>query len=375
MVSTNKKNNIALVFDDLIQFGGAERLFLQLLNIYPHAHVYTSVISKEWEERLISLNINYTASFMQKLPFKIKLNRVYSVFLLHLLAFQTFNFKKYDLVLSMSTRFAHTIKTKDIPHVCYMNSPGRMFWEPYFYFENEKIYKIAKVFLHLPLSIIRVCDYFLAQQVDYFIANSKTPQKRIQKYYGKTSTIIYPFIDCKKIDLILKNSSFHTTTPYFLVLTRLVAWKKVEIAIKTCEKLNLSLKIIGQGSDILRLKKLVTSSKIEFLGYVSESEKYNLIKNARAVIITQFEDFGIVPLESMYCGTPVIALNKGGVLETVLQGETGEFFSTQSVEALENVIKTYNKQNYNSQNLVSQAKKFDVQYFNSKITHYINSVY
>lgn len=105
------------------------------------------------------------------------------------------------------------------------------------------------------------------------------------------------------------------------------------------------------------------------------SEKYNLIKNARAVIITQFEDFGIVPLESMYCGTPVIALNKGGVLETVLQGETGEFFSTQSVEALENVIKTYNKQNYNSQNLVSQAKKFDVQYFNSKITHYINSVY
>jgi glycosyltransferase involved in cell wall biosynthesis len=248
---------LAIVCDDLIQFGGAERVLMAALEVWKDAPLYTTVVSEEWRKVCREKNIELHTSFMQKIPFAVKLNRYLAPFFLHIVAFQSFDFSSYDLVLSFSSRFAHHVITKpQTKHICYMHSPGRMFWEPFNYFQNESygilnpIKKLSVFILSFPLSIIRVLDYFASKKVDFFISNSVTAQKRIKKYYDIESKIIYPFVH-------LENLSKQTTCSkdnkinegYFLIITRLVSWKKVELAIKACEELGVNLKIIGEGPD------------------------------------------------------------------------------------------------------------------------------
>ncbi len=351
--------------DDLIQFGGAEKLLLAIHDIWPDAPVYTSVVSKKWRKVCKDLNITVKSSFMQHLPFIEKLNRFYSLLLFHVLAFESFDFSQYDVVLSISARYAHGIITKPhTKHICYMNSPGRMFWEPHNYFENEKIGSWA---VQPILSHLRLWDYSAAQRVDHFIANSKTPQARIKKYYGRESTIIYPFVDTHKFKPV--------NTPngnYYLIITRLLAWKHVEIAIRACIDLNISLKIVGEGPALSALKSIATAN-IEFLGYVSESQKLTLLQTCKAVINTQHEDFGIVPLEAMACGRPVVAYGKGGVLETVVPGTTGEFFYDQTSVALKKVLTGFNPAKYSSQTCRAQADRFTKTLFERNITLYLGN--
>jgi len=203
---------LAIVFDDLVQFGGAERLLLAVHNLYPKAHIYTSLASNEWLQRCAHQKITLKTSFMQNLPFKKALNRFYGLLGLHRLAFGSFDFKNFDLVLSISARFAHGIVTSPpTNHVCYMNSPGRMFWEPFDYFDkegflqNSLIRKVFWTFLPPFLLFFRVQDYFCAQRVDYFIANSRTSRARIKKYYKRDSVVIHPFVEIS--DLYLPEST------------------------------------------------------------------------------------------------------------------------------------------------------------------------
>jgi glycosyltransferase involved in cell wall biosynthesis len=360
---------IAIVCDDLIQFGGAEKIVEALSDLYPNAPIYTSIASNQWKKKFEDKGREVITSFLQKFPFSVKLNRYYSPFLLHALAFESFDFSEFDLVISSSSRFAHFIITKPTTkHICYMHCPGRMFWESSDYFENENygilkpLKKLAIPFLSLPLTYLRIADFNASKKVDKFIANSKVTQERIKKYYGRESDIINPFVDLDNFkDAVSEEGD------YFLILTRLASWKKIEIAIEVCEKLNLKLKILGAGPDMERLKSLSTSSNIEFLGYINDKDKVGVIGKCKAVIITQKEDFGIVPLEAMACGKPVIAFKSGGVLETIVDGVTGCFFEEQTSDSLSKVLREFDPKNYKSQDCVKRAMDFRKEAFFDRI--------
>ena len=366
---------VALVHDDLIQFGGAERVLMAMHELWPDAPIYTTSASKKWKQKCKKEGIGLKTSFMQRLPFVEKLNRYYSPFLLHILAFESFDFSEYDLVISSSTRFAHGITTKPgTKHICYMNSPGRMFWEPNNYFEKESygflkpIKALAKPFLSLPLSHIRQWDFIAAQRVDHFIANSKLPKERIKKYYGRDSKIIYPFVDYERF-VSLKSKDEN----YFVVLTRLASWKKVEIAIEVCNNLGKQLYVLGGGPDLGRLKKLAAPT-VKVLGHVSDKSREKILAGCTAVIVTQKEDFGIVPLEAMATGKPVIAYGAGGVLETVIEGETGLFFKEQTAEALEVVMKGFKTSAFNSEKCKKQAKLFEKSVFLNELKAFVSDL-
>lgn len=362
---------LALVFDDLIQFGGAERLLLAAHEIWPDAPVYTSVVSNDWKDICAEKGIDVRTSFMQRFPFIEKLYKHYAPFLFYPIAFESFELSDYDVVLSISSRFSHGVRVMPRrKHICYMNSPGRMFWEPFEYFsEDGFIKKLQALFLAPALSTLRVWDYRAAQKVDHFIANSKTPHSRIKKYYGRDADIIYPFVEFGE-----DAGAEEGAGEYFLVITRLVSWKRVEHAISACEKAGVSLKVIGTGPDMGRLKGLA-GENTQFLGYVSEKEKINAIKGSRAIIITQHEDFGIVPLEAMYHGKPVIAYGAGGVLETVVPGRTGEFYYTQSADHLAEAINDFDPERYSAQECKKQAEIFSKDRFKKSLEDYVNSVY
>ena len=367
---------IALVFDDLIQFGGAERLLLAAHEIWPEAPIYTSAVSKKWETLCGKKNINLHTSFMQKFPLKERLNRFYSILGLHMLAFETFDFSDYDLVISISSRYAHGIITKPTTkHICYMNSPGRMFWDTAEYFSQEAWFiRLFKALITPFLNHARTWDFSAAQRVDYFIANSEIPQKRIEKYYKRKSEVIYPFVD--SFPKQSQSNSDLENQNYFLVLTRLSAWKRVDMALKACQKLNLNLKIAGEGPAEKRLKKLAKKSpNVEFLGYIPNAEKWKYLANARALIMTQKEDFGITPLEAMSAGTPVIAYKGGGAVITVKPGETGEFFDEQDVRSLTNILRSFDPRNYRSKACRAQAESFSKERFVSELKETVNRVY
>lgn len=372
---------IALVFDDLIQYGGAERLLLDMHEVWPQAPIYTTVASKKWQILAKEKNITLKTSFMQHLPWIEKLNRYYAPFLLHTLAFESFDFSEFNIVISMSARFAHGIITKPkTKHICYMNSPGRMFWEPHDYFKKEQFHKsqfkktMSNLILEPALSHLRTWDYCAAQRVDAFIANSDNIQRKIKKYYKKESTIIYPCADVEKLTQIAQNQYIHKPAPndYFLIITRLAAWKRVDLAVEACKQLGYKLKIIGNGPDMIRLKALAAGhSNIELLGSVDDTTKNALLCSCKAVINTQLEDFGIVPIEAMACGKPVIAFGAGGTLETVLNKKTGIFFEEQTTESLIEALRTFKVETYNSRDCITRARLFDKRIFQEKLQRYV----
>lgn len=364
---------VAIVHDDLIQFGGAENVFLAIAEMFPDAHIYTSVISPEWEKVLQDKKIKYFTSFMQRLPNKIKWNRFYSCLLLHTFAFESFNLKNYDVVISSSARYAHGVITKpETLHVCYMHSPGRMWWQQADYFSNEFttqgfLKNLLMSFLQIPLSYLRVWDFAASSRVDKFIANSKIVKDRIKKYYGKDAEVIYPF--CESFEEVQ-----NTKGDYFLIISRLLPWKKIDVAVEAFTKLSQKLVIIGEGPDKKRLQEMA-SQNVKFLGYVSDEEKKKLLKNCEALIYTQNEDFGIVPLEAMSAGKPVIAFKEGGVLETVIEGKTGEFFNSQTSEALQTAVLNFDITRYNPVDCVVRAKEFSKEAFIRRIRELIEKLY
>jgi glycosyltransferase involved in cell wall biosynthesis len=210
-----------------------------------------------------------------------------------------------------------------------------------------------------------------AQRPDLFMANSKITQERIQKYYGRSADIIYPGVDLDQF----KPDDETKQGIYYLVLTRLSSWKRVDIAVKAAMKMNFSLKVIGDGPDIVRLRKIARGRKnIEFLGYVKGQERRKYILGAIALINTQFEDFGIVPLEVMSCGKPVIAYAKGGATETVLEGKTGEFFQHQNEDSLCRLIEKFDPAKYDPRDCIEQAEKFSEKVFSENISSLIHDL-
>ena len=355
---------VALVHDDFTQVGGAESLFATIASIFPDAPIYTSLVN--WQKIPNSIEPKrIITSFIQNIPFATKFYKV--LLPLYPLAFESFDFSNYDLVISSTTRFAKSIITKPkTVHISYVNSIPRFLWLDQVGGKYVPIY--LKFALKPIISNLKRWDKVSAQRVDYYIANSQNVAGKIKKIYGRNSKIIYPFANsnffrpAKIHNWELKNQN------YYLVVTRLVKWKKVDIAIKAAISSDIKLFIIGDGPDKNRLQKIAAKSKnIKFLGRVTRGQLRNYYRNAKALIVTQEEDFGIAALEAQCCGKPVIAYRKGGVVEIVIEGKTGVFYNRQDEGSLKDAIKCASRVKWNEAHIRKNALNFSRMSFVKKL--------
>ena len=352
--------NIALVHDDLVQWGGAERVLVALSEIFPQAPIYTSVFhtgNKLLRDNFQSKKI--ITSFIQKIP---GWKKMYKALLpLYPLAFEQFDFSGFDLVISHSTRFAKSVITKNnTKHLCYCPTPPRFLWN----FSKEKVFSLLSPYL----SFLRIYDQCVAKKIDIWVANSRNVKDRIKKVYGASASVIYPFVDIGKFSKVQPFEG-----GYLLVVSRLNKYKRVDLVIEAANKSNVYLKVVGNGPDYPRLTKMAGPT-VEFLGSVSEKLLSILLAGCKAVVVAGEEDFGMVSLEAQAVGKPVIAYKKGGSLETVIHGVTGYFFELPTVESLIGALALLDKYGYNQKRCQSQARKFSKERFMREFRTLVSSI-
>lgn len=380
-LSTDKQNNIsimkvALIHDHLAQDGGAEKVLKVLADMFPEADIYTLLYEKKNVDKYFK-GRNIETSIIQKLPGGVKHYQWYLSFMP--MAVEFFDLRNYDLVISDTSSFAKGVITApDTPHICYCHTPTRYLWSDTHQYINELKYnKWFKKIISLVLNRIRIWDRLAADRVDHFIANSKTVQTRISKYYRRDSQVIYPPVDTENFK-ITDISNQKPEEQYFLIGCRLAPYKRVDVVIDAFRDIlkDKNLKIFGDGVDMKRLKKIANNaSNIEFLGRVTEEEKANLYSQSQAFINPQEEDFGITAVEAMASGRPVIAFKKGGATETVIEGKTGLFFETQDKEAIAKAVQSFSNYNFNSQEIKDWANTFSKEKFHQQIKAFIDNVF
>jgi glycosyltransferase involved in cell wall biosynthesis len=363
---------IALVHDYLVQNGGAERVLSCFCELFPDAPIYTLIHNPEAMHGNFS-NRDIRVSFIQKIPFAKKRHRAFP--LVMPLAIEQFDFSDYDLVLSDSSSFAKgAITGPDTLHICYMHTPMRYAWDDCqkytrdFYFPSF-IKKIVPVFMNW----IRLWDRVSAERPDRIIANSNFVKRRIEKYYRRKSLVINPPVDYARFASFAKNRQAEKSG-YFLMVGRLIAYKKFDIAIRAFNRLGLPLKIIGRGPEMESLKKMAKPN-VEFLGRVSDGELARYYAGARAFIFPQEEDFGIVAIEAMSAGVPLIAYRGGDIPEHMEEGKTGIFFERQKSEDIEAAVGKFRDSDFDHSYISSRMEKFDKERFKSKIKEYIETEY
>lgn len=376
-----KDLKIALVHDFLLYQGGAERVLKVLSEMYPEAPIYTLLYDKSalggpalgWE------NKDIRPSYLQKFPKFLK--KHYQWFLPFFPVIpETFDLREYDLVISSSGAWSKGIVTKlDTIHVAYLHSPMRFIWD-----YNEKYLKERNkkptIFTRLFFNYLRIWDRMAADRPDYLIANSKYTQKRIEKYYRRESAVIYPPVTICHSGLDpesnkILNQVQDDREKYFLIISRLSPYKKVDIAVEAFNKLGLPLVVIGTGKQEKYLRK-IAEPNIKILGWQKEEVIKEYYKNARAFVFPCEDDFGIAPVEAMLLGVPVIAYRKGGALETVIEGKTGEFFDAQTPEVLADGVRRFmeNKNKYDSDTIEAHATNFSKEIFKREFGEYISKV-
>jgi len=360
MVLKNLK--VAIVCDWLTNFGGAEKVILALHQLFPQAPIYTSIYNAAQMPGFENADIR--TSYLQHFPFAKTRHQLYLNFFPHV--FEKFDFSGFDIVISSSHSCAKGIITKpETLHICYCHSPMRYAWDDnHRYIKEYVMFPILKRFASFFMHRIRLWDRLSADRVDYFIANSHHVQQRINKYYRRPSTVIYPFIDSAAFEAGAKREKF------FLAVGRLTPYKRFDLLIETFNELGLPLKIAGAGVAEKNLRK-IAKSNIEFLGYVPDDKLKELYGTAQALVFPQVEDFGITPLEAMASGCPVIAYRKGGALETIVEGKSGIFFDEQTVDSLRHAIYKFHKISFKPQLIRQQAENFDKSIFNERMLEFI----
>ncbi len=324
---------VAIVHDWLVNYGGAERVVEELLKIYPEADIFTLVYDEKKMGKIFPKEKVHT-SFLQKWPFSTKLYTKYLSFMPK--AFESFDLSNYKLVICSSSCCAKGVITPPlVPHVAYIHTPMRYAWDKYFEYKKSSG-RLTQYFMEKWMGKIRLWDYVSSQRVDTLIANSNYISRRIKKYWNRESTVVYPPVDVKAMQ-----PNGKAPEDFFVVFSRFVPYKRIDLAIQACGNLKKNLVVIGSGSQEKELKKLASQykdTKITFTGRLSDEDVRDYLQRCRALIFCAEEDFGIIPVEAQACGRPVIAFGKGGALETVINGKTGTFFSHATPDSVERAI-------------------------------------
>ncbi len=361
---------VALVHDYLIRFGGAERVFLELTKMFPEAPIYTLLYDESkmgdwfWANRV-------QTSFLQKFPVRW---RAHYKYLLPFLpsAPETFDLREFDLVISSSSSFAKGVITRPKAiHISYCHNPARFLWDYSIeYLGQQNLGSGQEIFVKSFLNYLRIWDRAASRRVDYFIANSKATAARIKKYYRREAKVIYPPVEISK--QLTGNSK---QQDYFLIVSQLTPYKKIDVAIEAFNKLELPLIVIGDGAQKDYLQK-IAKSNVRILGWQSDEIIQQYYQNCTAFIFPGEDDFGIAPVEAMKYGKPVLALKAGGALETVLPGMTGEFFETAVPEVLADGVRRLRESMPNLSPLVIRkwAEKFSAERFRKEIMEFIEKV-
>ncbi len=363
---------VALVHELLTMRGGAERVLRILADMFPDAPVYTLLYDEkklgDWfpkdRIRTSSLQDSY-----RLLPRAYRYNH-HKYLRRFPTAVEHWDFSAFDLVISSSSAFAHGIITNGKPkHLCYVHSPARYLWDRT-HDVVERASKgplgfLKKMYLESTFHTLREWDAEVAPRPDMLIAASSEVQRRIQLYWDRDSDVIYPPISDSWFTSKTNNQQ-PITSNYFLIVSTLAPYKRIDLAIRACNDLKLPLMIVGEGPAKASLQS-IAGPTITFAGYKDHDELKQLYSNATATIIPGEEDFGLVALESMACGTPVIAYGKGGVLETVVDGVTGAYFDAKNPENLTQILRNFDPKIYSKQKCQEQAEKFRQSVFEQKM--------
>jgi glycosyltransferase involved in cell wall biosynthesis len=357
---------VAIVHDYLNQAGGAEKVVEVLCAMFPDAPVYTSVYDTDampdfWR------GIDVRTTFMQRLTPRLRIAK--QLLLFYPAAFESLDLTKYDLVLSSCSTFSKGVITSPSSvHVCYCHNTTRFAWMYHEYIAHEPLGTLQRAVLPSLVTPLRLWDFQAAQRVDHFVANSRTTHDRIRKFYRRPATIIEPPIETAKFA-----AGDAGDGGYFLIVSRLQPYKRLDLAVAAATRLGLKLIVAGRGPDLARLRGLAGPS-VEFTGYVSDQDRTALLQRCTALIVPGTEDFGMTALEAQAAGRPVIAFGAGGALETVIDGVTGTFFREQSSQCLSTILSAFDPGKYNPQACRAQAARFDVGMFRKRLMSHITKV-
>ena len=357
-----KDLKVAIVHDWLVSLGGAERVVESLLKLFPQADLYTSV----YDPKKVKLfkNRQVRTTFLQHWPLAKSKHQLFAP--IRPLAFESIDLKSYDLVISSSSAEAKGVITgTDTLHISYIHTPIRYYWSGYEdYISNPGfglINPLVRLFMPSMVKKLRIWDYAAAQRPDFLVANSDTVKSRIEKYYKRDSKVINPPVNINKF-ACSRESSKDKVQDYYLVVSRLVPYKRVDLAVRACSYTNRKLIVAGKGPELKYLKKIAGKS-VAFVENPSEEKVIELYKMARAFIFSAEEDFGITPVEAMAAGLPVICFGQGGATETVVNERTGIYHSKQTTASLIAALEKYENTKFNKATIIARAKDFSEERF------------
>ena len=353
---------VALVHDFLLDLRGAERVLLALCEMYPNADLFTAVYDPvgtqgRFEGRKVVTSslqrLHPTAdNFRPLLPF-------------YPGAIEALDLRGYDLVVSSSSAWAHgVIPDETAVHVCYCHNPFRYAWN-----EREATLSSRGPVMRTALAQVlrrwRQWDFIAAQRVDSYVANSQTTRQRIERYFARDATVIHPPVEISRF----------TPGPvgdHYLVLSELMSHKRIEVAVRAFSALGLPLVVAGNGPDARRLQRIAGPS-VRFAGRVSDAEAERLLRGSKALVVCATEEFGIAAVEAQAAGRPVIALRAGGLLETVVEGETGVFFDRPEPDVLAATLKSFDPMSISPERCVEQARRFGPARFRERFAAVVES--
>ena len=360
---------VALVHDWLNQMGGAEAVLENLVQLFPRAPIYTSIY---WRDEMPPAYMGWDIrpSWLNHAPGIYEHHQQYLA--LYPAAWSSLNLARYDVVLSNKSGFCHGVQThrrsKLALHICYCLAPTRYVWTFDEYARSEGLSASLRLALKPFVAALRRWDYRAAQRVDHFIAISSEIQQRVKRYYKRDSDIIYPPVDIRRF------APQRQPGDYYLIVSRLIPYKRIDLAIEAFNRLGLPLVIAGEGRDAARLEKLAKPN-VQFLGRVPDADLPDLMARCKAFMFPGREDFGITPVEAQASGRPVIAYGAGGVLDTVIDGETGVLFEAQTVESLSAAVKHFNTLRFDPEVIRCHAETFSTEAFKNKLTAFIEEKY
>ena len=352
----------AIVHDFFCNLGGSDQVAAALHRLYPEAPVYTLLVSDRNREESLLQGMNIKPSFVQRLPMARRRHEVYLP--LFPLAIESFDMTSFDLVLSSSHACAKgVIPAPEALHICYCHTPARYAWDLSYLYARRAPW-LLRGYISLVMHRFRVWDVSTASRVDHFVANSRFVARRIERYYRRSSTVIYPPVD----------TAYFTpggeSGDYYLMVSRLTAYKQIDLAVEAFNRLGKPLWIVGDGPDRRRLQAMA-GSNVRFLGALLREGVRDAMRGCRALVFPGKEDFGITPVEVQATGRPVIAYGGGGVLDSVIDGVTGVLFGEQTPEALCEAVDRAAHLSFDPDVICRHAKQFDREVFCRKMTTFV----